>query len=295
MKWQYHLIIPNAITPCSVRHYLSRYLLIPRYKIYRLRKNQRVLVNHHYLPMNYTVHSGDRVQLTFLPSDFREPFPNVAPDSAAGVQICYEDHDLLVVNKQAGDKTHPNQPDEVGSTLNHVAAYLKPKHQQPYIVHRLDQQTSGALIIAKNPAVVPILVRLIGEKRIKRIYLAWVTVTFKKVSGTINYPIGLNPNDQRKRMINGPHAKRAVTEYHVIKTKNDNSLVKIQLKTGRTHQIRVHMTSVNHPVIGDPLYNPSTEPFTRMRLHSWKIKLIRPFYMQVKWVTAPTTENPRLI
>lgn len=286
LKWQYHLTIPTKITPCSVRHYLSKYLLIPRYKIYRLRKNQRVLINHHYRPMNYPVHSGEQVDLTFLPSDFREPFPNVEPDSAANVNIAYEDHDLLVVNKQRGDKTHPNQPGEIGTTLNHVAAYLQTDHQQPYIVHRLDQQTSGALIIAKNPAVVPILVRLIGEKRIQRIYLAWCEGLFKKRSGIINQPIGFDPNDQRKRKINGINAKQAITQYSVIKARNQYSLVKIKLKTGRTHQIRVHMAYLGHPIVGDPLYNKNTQPYDPMLLHSWKLKLIRPFYMNVIHVTA---------
>ncbi|QBP18921.1 RluA family pseudouridine synthase [Acetilactobacillus jinshanensis] len=287
MKWQYHLRVPAEITPCSVRHYLSKYLLIPRYKIYRLRKHQRVLVNHKYLPMNYQINAGDHVDLTFLPSDFREPFPNVDPDSAANVKIAYEDRDLLVVNKQRGDKTHPNQPGEIGTTLNHVAAYLQPKHEQPYIVHRLDQQTSGALIIAKNPAVVPILVRLISEKRIKRTYLAWCQGIFKKPSGIINQPIGYDPKDQRKRKINGLHAKRAITKYHVIKTKGNRSLVKINLMTGRTHQIRVHMASLGHPIIGDPLYNPETQLYDPMLLHSWQLKLIQPFYMNVVHVTTP--------
>ena len=271
----------------SVRTYLKKYLLVPRYHIYCLRKNYRILINGRYLPMNYPIHTGDQAQITFLPQDFREPFPNVTPDSAANVQVIYEDHDLLVINKQRGDKTHPNQPGETGTTLNHVAAYLKPKHEQPYIVHRLDQQTSGVLIIAKNPAVVPILVRLIGEKRIRRTYLAKVTGTFQRTSGQIDQPIGRDPNDQRKRKINGPLAKRAITNYRVIKAGRNNSLVEIQLKTGRTHQIRVHMASIGHPVIGDPLYNPATKPYQDMRLHSWKLDLIRPFYMQRKIITAP--------
>ena len=244
--------------------------------------------------MNYPVHAGDSVQLTFLPGDFREPFPNVTPDSAANVRIAYEDADLLVVNKQRGDKTHPNQPGEIGSTLNHVAAYLRPKNQQPYIVHRLDQQTSGALIIAKNPAVVPILVRLIGEKQIQRIYLAWVTGTWQRPGGIINQPIGFDLVDQRKRKVNGLHAKRAITKYHVVKIRHGNSLVRIQLKTGRTHQIRVHMAALGHPVVGDPLYNPATQPFDPMLLHSWKVKLIRPFYMTHIEVTAKPPADFRI-
>ena len=286
MHWQYTLRVPAPCNHQSVRTYLSQYLLIPRYHIYCLRRHQRVLVNHHYLPMNFPVHTNDLVSLDFRPADFREPFQNVTPDSAANVKIIYETSDLLVVNKQRGDKTHPNQPGEIGSTLNHVAAYLKPKSQQPYIVTRLDQQTSGALIIAKNPAVVPILIRLIGEKRIQRSYLAWVHGTGLPKTGIINRPIGHDPHDRRKRMINGTHARKAVTDYRTLKTQNNRTLVKIQLETGRTHQIRVHMASLGHPIIGDPLYNPHTQPYDSMLLHSWKIHLILPFYMQPVTVTA---------
>ena len=291
MRWLYHLRVPAAYNHQSVRTYLSRYLLIPRYHIYCLRKHRRVLFNHRYLPMNFPIRTHDLVSLDFRPQDFREPFPNVTPDSAANVRICYETPDLLVVNKQRGDKTHPNQPGEIGSTLNHVAAYLQLQHKQPYIVHRLDQQTSGALIIAKNPAVVPILVRLIGDKRIQRSYLAWVRGTGLPPAGTINQPIGHDPHDQRKRMLNGLHSQRAVTHYRVLKVQANRTLVKIKLATGRTHQIRVHMASLGHPVIGDPLYNPDTQPYDPMLLHSWRINLIRPFYMQHVLVTAPVPDD----
>lgn len=291
MAWQYHLMVPETYDQHSVRGYLIHYLLIPRYHIFCLRRHRRVLVNGKYLPMNFLVKTNDKITLTFQPQDFREPFPNVTPDSAANVQIAYEDSDLLVVNKQRGDKTHPNQPGEVGSTLNHVAAYLQPKHQQPYIVHRLDQQTSGALIIAKNPAVVPILVRLIGEKKIKRTYLAWLQGTGLPEQGTIDKPIGHDPADQRKRKINGVNARSAITHYQVLKTTAHKTLVQIQLETGRTHQIRVHFAYLGHPIMGDPLYNPQTKPYAPMLLHSWKVKLIRPFYHREVLVTVPLPDD----
>ncbi|UQS87161.1 RluA family pseudouridine synthase [Nicoliella spurrieriana] len=281
MNWQYHLV---ANRPGTVRELLSNQLLIPKHLIYRLRTDKRVTVNHRYLPMNFQVAVGDQIQISFEPDDFNSVQPPLS-DCTDGVQVLFETNDVIVVNKHRGDKTHPNQPGERGATINHVAAYLAPAHQQPYIIHRLDQQTSGAIIFGKNPAVVPILTRLISEKRIKRSYLAWVSGTGMRSSGTIDLPIGIDPNDQRKRMVNGPHSLNAITHYQVIRTSHHMTLLKIELSTGRTHQIRVHLAAIGHPLVGDPLYNPT--PGNALQLHSYQLDLIQPFTMEHHLITAP--------
>ncbi|POH11259.1 RNA pseudouridine synthase [Fructilactobacillus sanfranciscensis] len=283
--YHYQLKVPNSFDNQSVRAYLSDYLLLPKHLIFSLRTHFRVKVNQKYLPMNFKIHAGDQIDLTFTAEDFTAPHQPLIIDQSKPLKVLWENEDFMIVNKDRGDKTHANQPDESHATLNYAAGYLD--SQQPYIVHRLDQQTSGALIIAKNLVVVPILTRLIREKAVKRTYLTWVRGHFKQLSGTINLPIGRDLTDQRKRKINGEDAKRAITHYQVVKEVAGNSLLKVQLETGRTHQIRVHLASLNHPIINDPLYDVKANLQKPMLLHSWKVEMKTPFYHNSLDVTAP--------
>ncbi|WP_143462701.1 RluA family pseudouridine synthase [Levilactobacillus enshiensis] len=285
MHWTYTQLLPADQVAMPLRQLLTAWLL-PSHLVHDLRQNRRVLVNGTYRSMNQRVAGGETVQLTFLPSDFKEPFPDVDPDSAATVAVLYETADLLVINKTRGSKTHPNQPGERGTTLNHVAAYLGADQPGPYILSRLDQETTGALMMTKTPAVVPIMVRNIAEKRVQRTYLAWVAGTLTG-SGIFNAPIGRDPLDKRKRLVNGDHAQPAVTHYTVVKHQPGATLVQLWLETGRTHQLRVHLAAAGHPLIGDPLYGPPTQ--TRLRLHCWRLTFPQPFTLSTKQttVTAP--------
>lgn len=284
-SWQFIATLPEYFEAKPLRQFLIQDWLLPKHLVFSLKRGQRILVNQRYLPVNFTVSAGDDIQLTFLPDDFDRPYALVDPDSAATVSVLYESQSLLVVNKTQGSKTHPNQPGELGTTLNHVAAYLAPKHQQPYVINRLDQETSGALLIAKNPAVVPVLVRLVKEKLIKRTYLTWVHGQFRSEHGTIALPIGRDMIDQRKRALDGDHAQMAITHYRVIKQRFDATLVAIQLQTGRTHQIRVHLAGLGHPIVGDPLYAHDVSQ-QRLLLHSWQLRLPLPFSFDQVTITA---------
>ena len=289
-QWQFTAVLPSNFQTKSLRQLLMADWYLPKHLVFSLKKGQRVLVNELYLPVNFNVHPGDRINLTFLPADFDHPYSNVTPDSAATVNILYEDHNLMVVNKTQGSKTHPNQPGEVGTTLNHVAAYLAPKNQQPYVINRLDQETSGALLIAKNPAVVPILVRLVKEKLIHRTYLTWVHGRLNSSQGLIAMPIGRNLADKRKRQLNGAHPQMAMTHYKVMKHRLNATLVAVQLRTGRTHQIRVHFAGLGHPIVGDPLYaNDSRQQ--RLLLHSWQLRLPLPFSFNQVTLTASVPDT----
>ncbi len=148
--WTFKQTVPPVMNGQALKTLLSDYWQLPKHLVYSIRHAERVLVNGEYLPVNFPVNAGDQIQLTFTPADFANPFPHVQPDSAASVEIVYEDANLLVVNKHRGDKTHPNQPGEIGATINHLAAYLQTKETVPYIIHRLDQQTSGAILFAKK-------------------------------------------------------------------------------------------------------------------------------------------------
>ncbi|MFC6254161.1 RluA family pseudouridine synthase [Secundilactobacillus hailunensis] len=284
-QWQFTAVLPSDFQTKSLRQLLMADWYLPKHLVFSLKKGQRVLVNKQYLPVNFDVHPGDRINLTFLPTDFDHPYSNVTPDSAATVNILYEDANLMVVNKTQGSKTHPNQPGEVGTTLNHVAAYLAPKDQQPYVINRLDQETSGALLIAKNPAVVPVLVRLVKEKLIHRTYLTWVHGRLNSSQGLIAMPIGRNLADKRKRQLNGAHPQMAVTHYKVMAHYRAATLVAVQLQTGRTHQIRVHFAGLGHPIVGDPLYAHDSRQ-QRLLLHSWQLKLPLPFSFNHVTLTA---------
>ncbi|CAI2559623.1 Ribosomal large subunit pseudouridine synthase D [Apilactobacillus kunkeei] len=285
-KWEYKLNVSGINAETSLREYLQKKLLIPKHLIFTLRTNERVLVNNKYLPMNFPIKNGNELRLTFIESDFSLPVQNLVPDDSVKPEILYEDDDLLVVNKTRGFKTHPNQPGETNTLLNFCEAYLNKSNQHAFMIHRLDQFTSGAIIVGKNPAVVPILVRLIKDKIIRRNYLAWVDGTFESMSGTIDKPIGFDPDDKRKRKINGVKPLNAKTDYLVKSTTKDHSLVELSLHTGRTHQLRVHLASIGHPIVGDPLYNPISDN-DEMLLHSWKLTLIRPYYMDKIEVQSP--------
>ena len=245
--YQYSLTYPDHLTPISVDR-LMRKLLIPRKWRHFLRSEKKILINGKYLPLNFLVKPGDKIeiQLDHIESD-QQPYPA----SGKLPKVVYEDNDILVINKPAGQKTHPNLNEE-DTALNDCATYLG---YSPFIVHRLDMLTSGLLLVAKNPAVVPILNRQLTDKTLHREYLAWISNSPQiKNTGIIDLPIGHDPHDQRKRMVR-QDGQKAVTHYEVIKRDKDRILVKLTLETGRTHQIRVHLAALGAPIIGDPLYN----------------------------------------
>lgn len=285
-KWHYLVLIKDLSEPISIKEYLKKHLLIPKHFIYPLRREKRVLVNQKYITMNSLVNNGDEIELTFIKDDFTLPVQNLIADDSHSIDVLYEDDDILVVNKPAGYKTHPNQPGEVNTVLNFCEAYLNEKNQHAYMIHRLDQQTSGALIVGKNPVVVPILVRLIKDKVINRIYTAVVNGQFKQLNGVIESPIGLDPDDKRKRKIDGINPLSAKTAYRVLSTTEQHSIVQLKLFTGRTHQLRVHLASINHPIVGDPLYGQNLNN-QQMLLHSTQLHLVRPFYFDTININAP--------
>lgn len=289
MHWSYTRVLPPTTPPQPLRQLLTAWLL-PSHLVHSLRVAQRVLVNGTYRSMNQLVRPGDQLSLTFLPADFTHPFPDVAPDSAATVSVLYETADLLVINKTRGSKTHPNQPGERGTTLNHVAAYLGSDQPGPYILSRLDQETTGALLMTKTPAVVPIMVRNIAEKRVQRTYLAWIHGDLAG-TGTFDAPIGRDPRDKRKRQVNGLHAQRAITHYQVVDHQPGATLVRLWLETGRTHQLRVHLAASGHPLMGDPLYGPANDR-NRLRLHCWRLAFPQPFTLADDAPTVVTAPVP---
>ncbi len=228
---------------------------LSRTRIKELIKSKNILVNNHLEKVSYKVNLEDQIKVTVPP---KEPL-NVKPENIP-LDIIYEDNDVIVVNKPQGMVVHPaaGHPDHtlVNALLYHTRDLASsPEGFRPGIVHRIDKDTSGLLMIAKNAKARESLEHQLATKTNKRLYLAIVHGNFGEESGTINAPIGRNPHD-RKKMGVVETGKEAITHFKVLEQFKNYSLIQCQLETGRTHQIRVHLSYIGHPVAGDPLYGP---------------------------------------
>ncbi|WP_201346756.1 RluA family pseudouridine synthase, partial [Lactobacillus nasalidis] len=268
MIYHFSLTYPSDRPAASVSD-LLRALLIPRKWRHYLRTERQVLVNGEYRSFNQPVQAGDQIDLYL---DQVESLQGSYPPSGRLPHVIYEDDNVLVIDKPKGQKTHPNQG-ENGTALNDCASYLG---YSPYIVHRLDMLTGGLLLVAKNPAVVPILNRQLTSKTLKRDYLA--TVDLEKAlpdQGTIDLPIGQDPLDQRKRQVR-PDGLRAISHYQVLSRQGRRAKLLVSLETGRTHQIRVHLAACGWPIVGDPLYNPGCGS-EDLALTGWRLSFVKPY------------------
>lgn len=202
------------------------------------------------------------------------------------IHIVYEDEDLMVLNKPVGMPVHPSRRNHLNSLANGVAHYFA-SQEQPFVyrcINRLDRDTTGLLILAKHMLSGAILSQMMKERRISRTYLALVEGR-PPARGTITAPIARKPGSTIERLVDHENGESATTHYKVLKAANDHSLIQLQLGTGRTHQIRVHMSFIGHPLLGDTLYNPGTQLMERQALHSCKLAFEHPItkdYMQFK-------------
>ena len=276
----YTITIPSALPAMTVKEALEDYFLIPRKIRHFLRTKKHVQVNGETVHWQSMLEAGDKLTLTFDPEDYEEK--EILAGDASLVQVLYEDEHLIIVNKSEGMKTHANQPDEI-ALLNHVSTYVG---KTCYVVHRLDKETSGALVFAKNPFVLPVLNRLLEDKKIQRDYWALILGSLPKKKLVYKDKLGRERHDRRKRIVDPRKGLYAETHVTSLKTFKRTSLVNCQLQTGRTHQIRVHLSHHGHPIVGDPLYNP--ERATRLMLHAHRLRLTHPFTLEKIQVEAPS-------
>lgn len=236
--------------------YLSQQIsFLSRTRIKELIKERQILVNQQQCKASYQVKAGDHIKVNVPPVKPLSAKPENIP-----LDIIYEDADVIVVNKPQGLVVHPaaGHPDHtlVNALLyhtRHLAA--SPEGFRPGIVHRIDKDTSGLLMVAKTQLARESLERQLAHKSNKRLYLAIVHGNFAEKGGIIDAPLARNPHD-RKKMAVVAGGKRAVTHFKVLEQYPGYSLVQCRLETGRTHQIRVHLAYIGHPVAGDPLYGP---------------------------------------
>ena len=277
---QFTFTLPESLPQMTVKQFLEEQLLIPRKIRHFLRIKKNIKINQKQVHWNEMVKPGDICQLTFDEEDY--PTKEILWGNPDLVQEIYQDQHLIVVNKPEGMKTHGNQPDEI-ALLNHVSAYVG---QTCYVVHRLDMETSGLVLFAKNPFILPILNRLLEKKEIAREYWALVEGQIESKELIFRDKIGRDRHNRRKRVVepkNGQHAETQVSRLKQFP--NKTSLVRCKLKTGRTHQIRVHLSHHKHPILGDPLYNSKSKT-SRLMLHAFRLSFTHPLTLEKLSFTA---------
>ena len=222
--------------------------------------------------------------------------PDIVPEDIP-LDILYEDSDVLVVNKPKGMVVHPAPGHYSNTLVNAVMFHVKDLSVingvlRPGIVHRIDMNTTGSLIICKNDKAHIDIAGQLKEHSINRLYRAIVHGVIKEDEGTVNKPIGRNEKDRKKMACNVTNAKNAVTHYKVLKRFKDYTYIECKLETGRTHQIRVHMASIGHPVLGDDVYSTIKSPFKLLgqTLHAMTLGFIQPSTKEYIEVVAPLPE-----
>ena len=263
---------------------------LTRSAVQKLIDDELVAVNGIVPKKNMKLREGDKILIT-VP----EPVPPEALPENIPLDIAYEDDDLLVVNKPRGMVVHPaaGNPDgtlvnallyHCGDSLSGINGILRPG-----IVHRIDKDTSGLLIVAKNDFSHRLLAEQIKEHSFTRKYQAVVCGNVKQDSGTINAPIGRHPTDRKKMTVTLKNSREAVTHYRVIKRYRGYTHVELTLETGRTHQIRVHMAHIGHPVAGDPVYSGKNylKKLDGQCLHAYYISFVHPRTNEVLTLSAP--------
>ena len=263
---------------------------LTRSAVQKLIDDEMVTVNGVVPRKNMKLKEGDKILLT-VP----EPVPPEALPENIPLDIVYEDDDLLVVNKPRGMVVHPaaGNPDgtlvnallyHCGDSLSGINGILRPG-----IVHRIDKDTSGLLIVAKNDFSHRLLAEQIKEHSFTRKYQAVVCGNIKDDSGTINAPIGRHPTDRKKMTVTLKNSREAVTHYRVMARYRGYTHVELTLETGRTHQIRVHMAHIGHPVAGDPVYGGKNylKKLDGQCLHAYYISFVHPRTNETLTLSAP--------
>ena len=266
---------------------------LSRSYLQKLVKDGAVRVGGREVKSNYKVAAGDAVTLD-VPDAVE---PEILPEEMA-LDILYEDTDIILINKPKGMVVHPAAGHDTGTLVNGLMYHCRDGLSgingvmRPGIVHRIDMDTTGVLIVCKNDMAHNSIAKQLKEHSITRKYFAVVHGVIKVEEGTVDAPIGRHPVDRKKMSINEKNGRQAITHYRVLERFRQFTYVECQLETGRTHQIRVHMASIGHPLLGDAVYGPAKAPYKLQgqTLHAGVLGIIHPRTGEYMEFSAPLPE-----
>ena len=266
---------------------------ISRSYLQKLLKDKSITVNNKAIKANYKVQEGDMVSVSVPEPEEPDILPEEIP-----LDILYEDDSLMVVNKPKDMVVHPSAGHTSGTLVNAVLFHCKGNLSgingimRPGIVHRIDKDTTGALLICKTDTCHRILAEQLKVHSITRKYRAVVQGNLKDDEGTVEGPIGRHTTDRKKMAINYKNGKEAITHYRVLERFGNATYIECRLETGRTHQIRVHMASIGHPLLGDTTYGSSKNPYhlQGQALHAMVLGFLHPVTNEYMEFTAPLPE-----
>ncbi|KHE69047.1 RluA family pseudouridine synthase [Halobacillus sp. BBL2006] len=290
-EW-FEVRIPEKWEGYTVHRIMEKEWHVPRKLMHRFRSNREVTINSDAVHWKDTkVTTGDTLHIRLF-----KPQPLEVTPAPMNIDVIYEDDHLLVVNKPSGVFTHPNRPSETDTLVNGVAAYFQENgiHATPKYVHRLDRDTSGAILFAKHDLAIAMLGKELQKRTIKRTYLAWAHGKVEPEEGIITKPIGKDLTHPVRRCVSS-EGQYAETHYKVMEySETDHaSLLKLHLQTGRTHQIRVHLSHTGHPLVGDKMYGGEGRVNFKQALHAALLTFVHPFTEEViKCLAFPPSGSP---
>lgn len=282
------ITIDSSLASTRLDKAISKELDFSRKRVKDLLDQKKILVNQKSEKASYILKEGDQVEIEIPELESLEIQAEDLP-----LDIIYEDQDVLVINKAKGMVVHPAPGHLHGTLVNALLYHCKDLSgingiMRPGIVHRIDKDTSGLLVVAKNDAAHLALSEQLADKTCHREYLAIVHHPFSHTYGTINAPIGRDEKDRQKMAVTAKNSKEAITHFQVIENFKDFAYIRCQLETGRTHQIRVHMAYIDHPIAGDPKYGPrKTIEANGQLLHACTLEFIHPTTKEKMHFEAP--------
>ena len=262
---------------------------LSRQMVQKLMEEEKILVNGKLQKSSYKVKTGDCITI-----EQDEPKQVKIEAQEIPIDILYEDKDIIVVNKPKGMVVHPANGNLEGTLVNALMALCKDSLSgiggeiRPGIVHRLDKDTSGVIVVAKNDKAHMNLSEQIKDRKVKKTYLALVRGIVTDNEATIDMPIARSKKD-RKKMAVDKDGKKAITHFKVIQRFEEYTYLEVKIETGRTHQIRVHLSHIGYPIVGDTVYSNGKNPFgvIGQMLHAYQLEFVHPITKQPMQITAP--------